>query len=199
MTMQFSLHSNVAIRKVGIIGSGIAGLGFAATLARLGTGVEEIEIFESRDQASLLTSNLGGGVQINGGAVVLDKIGCAPSLKIYGEPVKQIFSRNSGRDILAKIDISKLFRDKAPSYMTTESGQPLMFTIMRDALIEILYNVTQQQSTAHSNTPIRCNLYGIAIFYLKNASYIDVANVVRWQEVCADTRKFGHSEVDVAL
>lgn len=153
---------NGAIRKIGIIGSGIAGLGFAASLTRLQTGVEEIVIFESRNPSSVLTSNLGGGVQINGGAVVLDKLGCTPLLKAYGEPVKQILSRNTARETLAKIDISKLFREKAPSYMTYESGQPLMFTIMRDALMEILYNATQLQSTADSKALIKCNLYGIS-------------------------------------
>ena len=73
------------INKVAIIGSGTAGLGLAAALKQLSSGVKEITVFESR--ADFLQSNIGGGVQLSGGAAVLEKLGCLPALESTAHPV----------------------------------------------------------------------------------------------------------------
>jgi NADPH-dependent 2,4-dienoyl-CoA reductase/sulfur reductase-like enzyme len=59
------------VKRIAIVGSGPAGLGLAASIKQLNTGIKEVCLFDSRDD--FLQTNLGGGVQLSGGAAVLEK------------------------------------------------------------------------------------------------------------------------------
>ena len=131
------------INKVAIVGSGTAGLGLAAALKQLSSGVKEITVFESR--ADFLQSNIGGGVQLSGGAAVLEKLGCLPALESTAHRMKAVRSRNSFGTELLKLDVTSSVNDRARKELCSMAGngQPMVFSIMRDALQHLLYNATQ--------------------------------------------------------
>ena len=74
------------ISREAIVGSGPAGLGLAASLAAMDSGIREVIVFESRND--YLQANLGGGVQLSGGAAVLEKIGLGTVLEDKAQPFK---------------------------------------------------------------------------------------------------------------
>lgn len=131
------------INKVAIIGSGTAGLGLAAALKQLQSGVNDITVFESR--SDFLQSNIGGGVQLSGGAAVLEKLGCLPAIEQTAHRMTAVRSRNSYGTELLKLDVSASVNEKARKELCSlgGNGQPMVFSIMRDALQHILYNATQ--------------------------------------------------------
>lgn len=67
------------VRRVAVIGAGIGGLALANALCTLDTGVDEIEVFEKYDSVK---PGIGGGIQINSGAVVLARLGLGEALKV---------------------------------------------------------------------------------------------------------------------
>lgn len=97
------------------------------------TGVEEIEVFDRRDE---LKPNIGGGIQINGGAAVLARLGLGEQMKASALPVRRILSRKSGGFELLDIDVESLVREE-PALMD-DTGTPQAFSIMRDALQRML-------------------------------------------------------------
>ena len=126
------------IKKVAIIGSGPCGLSLAASLKRLDAKVDEIHIFESRD--SVLQPNLGGGLQISGGAKMLEKIGLLNELFALSLPMKGVFGRNVANSTLVKIDIDNTVRNSGNKDLLSENENiPLYRSIMRDALQSLLY------------------------------------------------------------
>lgn len=131
------------INKVAIIGSGTAGLGLAAALKQLQSGVNDITVFESR--SDFLQSNIGGGVQLSGGAAVLEKLGCLPAIEQTAHRMTAVRSRNSYGTELLKLDVSASVNEKARKELCSigGNGQPMVFSIMRDALQHVLYNATQ--------------------------------------------------------
>ena len=134
------------IRSVGIVGSGPGGLSLAAALQQLDAGVESITIFEKR--ASHLQAELGGGVQLSGGAAVLSKLGGLSRLRSVAQPVQRVFSRNARQEQLLDIDVTELLERRAPSLLAPDGGEPLFFSIMRDSLQELLWELAQPSSTA---------------------------------------------------
>ena len=79
-------------------------------------------MFERFDE---LKPGIGGGIQINGGAAVLSRLGLGDQVKASVLPVRRILSRKSGRFELLDIDVESL--------VSAESGTPQAFSIMRDA------------------------------------------------------------------
>ena len=126
------------IGKVGIVGSGPAGLSLAAALQQLDAGVQEVCIFEGRD--SFLQAKMGGGVQLSGGAVVLEKLGCFDQLDSVAQPVTSILARNAqGRELL-RVDVQQLLS-------AVQGGRPMFYSIMRDALQKLLFDMSQSGPT----------------------------------------------------
>lgn len=145
-----------SISKVGIVGSGPAGLGLAAALARLDSKVEEVVIFEARED--FLQASLGGGVQLTGGASVLDKLGLGEVLHQRAQPLQRVFARNAREDTLLDLDVATLIQQRASTELCRESGQPLCYSIMRDNLQELLFEASQPNSDykgARMNTKVR--------------------------------------------
>jgi len=149
----FAENRNYAISKVAIIGSGIAGLGLMASLARLSSGVNEVSIFESRDEETFLNPQLGGGIQLSGGASVLEKIGCYSDLEKYGSRLTRILSRSNKGSVLVDIDVQKLIKENAPRELCANNGlgEPMMYSIMRSTLLRILFNATQSSIESNGN------------------------------------------------
>lgn len=127
------------IGKVAIIGSGPAGLSLAAALQQLDAGVQEVCIFEGRE--SFLQAKMGGGVQLSGGAVVIDKLGYLGELDRVAQPVESILGRNAqGRELL-QINVQQLLS-------AVQGGRPMFYSIMRDALQKLLFDMSQEGPTA---------------------------------------------------
>ena len=140
------------IKRIAIVGSGTAGLGLAAALKQLPSGVEEVVIFEGRDD--FLQPSLGGGVQINGGAAVMEKLGCLPDLERVAQRMGAVRSRNNNGIELLQLDIFTSVLTKAKDELCASSGTgaPMVFSIMRDALQSILYDATQNTKLSLSNS-----------------------------------------------
>jgi len=120
-------------RRVAVVGAGIGGLALARSLFTLDTGVEEVAVFDRRDE---LKPNIGGGIQINGGAAVLARLGLGEQLKASALPVRRILSRKSGGFELLDIDVESLVL--AEPALVDDTGTPQAFSIMRDALQRLL-------------------------------------------------------------
>lgn len=116
-------------RRVAVVGAGIGGLALARSLFTLDTGVEEVAVFDRRGE---LKPNIGGGIQINGGAAVLARLGLGEQLKASALPVRRILSRKSGGFELLDIDVESLVL--AEPALVDDTGTPQAFSIMRDAL-----------------------------------------------------------------
>lgn len=120
-------------RRVAIVGAGIGGLALAKALGELDTGVEEVILFDRRAE---LKPGIGGGIQINGGAAVLARLGLGEQMKASALPVRRILSRKSDGFQLLDIDVESLVKDE-PALVSAD-GTPQAFSIMRDALQRIL-------------------------------------------------------------
>ena len=116
-------------RRVAVIGAGIGGLALARALRTLDTGVEEVTVFDRREE---LKPGIGGGIQINGGAAVLARLGLGEQMKASALPVRRILSRKSGGFELLNIDVESLVL--AEPALVDSTGTPQAFSIMRDAL-----------------------------------------------------------------
>jgi 2-polyprenyl-6-methoxyphenol hydroxylase-like FAD-dependent oxidoreductase len=129
--------NSALVKKIAVIGSGTGGLALAATLNRIGSGVKEITLFEERSSA--LQANAGGGVQLSGGAAILEKLGC--SLSGSGVSLTRISSRNHLGDSIMNIDLAKAVRSHAPSLLSQDDSQaPMLYTVMREVLQQTLFD-----------------------------------------------------------
>lgn len=139
------------IRKIAIVGSGIAGMGAAACLKVLGrnypsSALREIDIFESR--RNYLQSQLGGGVQLSGGAAVIEKLGYYDELMSTAKKLEGITCRDSYDKILYDINIKRsIERRGRTELISSSSGESLFCTVMRDALLSLLHNISTPTST----------------------------------------------------
>ena len=131
-----------SIKKVGIVGSGPAGLSLAAALQQLDSGCQEICIFEGRE--SFLQPRMGGGVQLSGGAAVIAKLGFLPELDRLAQPLQSIRARNAQSKELLEVDVSALIQARAPG-LVSPAGQPMFYSVMRDGLQKLLFDMSQAQ------------------------------------------------------
>ena len=72
------LMATPVVKRVAIVGAGIGGLTLANALCSEDSAVEEVKIFEKFDSVK---PGIGGGVQINSGAVVLARLGLGDAVK----------------------------------------------------------------------------------------------------------------------
>jgi len=120
-------------KRVAVVGAGIGGLALAQALCKLDTGVEEVAVFDRRAE---LKPNIGGGIQLNGGAAVLARLGLGEQMKASALPVRRILSRKSGGFELLDIDVESLV--SAEPALVADDGTPQAFSIMRAALQRML-------------------------------------------------------------
>ena len=143
------------VNSICIVGGGIAGLSLAASLKRLNCDVEKVVVFESRKS---LKSNLGGGLQLTGGAAVIDKLGLLKTLKHIGNPIKRIVSRNSAEQVLLNMDVKEIFDKYGENKLTSADNNELYaYSIMRDDLCSMLVNatMTNNRNSHESNTQVK--------------------------------------------
>jgi 2-polyprenyl-6-methoxyphenol hydroxylase-like FAD-dependent oxidoreductase len=147
MLLLFSKFVASLIEKISIIGSGIAGLGVGASINQLNTNVKETIIFENKVDA--LQSTLGGGLQLSGGAAVLEKLDCLQDLYKSSEKFTGVVNRNAQGEILFKLDITGLIKKYASSELCSDDGRgdPMMFSIMRNSLLSLLFKATSAKKS----------------------------------------------------
>lgn len=148
-----AMSSSKPIRKVAIVGAGIAGLCTANALVSAAASSTtdnddiEVSVFDARPG---LDRGAGAGVQINGGLYVLGKI--RPSLQQAvidaGQPLEMVRSRakpwspNKPFETLLELSFRESI-EKIGGYTEEtliQNGQVLWTSIMRGALQETLYN-----------------------------------------------------------
>mmetsp|Transcript_17389 Transcript_17389/g.20053 ORF Transcript_17389/g.20053 Transcript_17389/m.20053 type:complete len:585 (+) Transcript_17389:38-1792(+) len=150
-TSLFAKTKQPAIRRVAIIGSGIAGLTLAHALENNNKnspdGNMEINIYDSR---SIIDSTLGAGVQLNGGMSVLHKINPELASKAMNAavPVTRICSRTQSSSSSSSLDYDTLLElDLKQSVLDTGgitkqelivNGELMSFAIRRGVLQQVL-------------------------------------------------------------
>eukprot|EP00747_Dinoflagellata_sp_TGD_P033006 gnl/TRDRNA2_/TRDRNA2_136344_c0_seq2.p1 gnl/TRDRNA2_/TRDRNA2_136344_c0~~gnl/TRDRNA2_/TRDRNA2_136344_c0_seq2.p1 ORF type:complete len:419 (-),score=81.24 gnl/TRDRNA2_/TRDRNA2_136344_c0_seq2:34-1290(-) len=115
-------------------GAGLGGLSLARALETLDTGVEEITVFERRSE---LRPDIGGGVQLSGGAAVLTKLGLLQDLKAIANPLTGVVSRTANRDQLLKLDVPGAVQRRADAreaLFSEAENEPTIYAVMRDAV-----------------------------------------------------------------
>ena len=133
------------VRKVAIIGAGIAGLSLAHALSQSKAIEIDIDVFDSRSE---LDERIGSGIQLTGGMAALREI--SPQLqRIVADsslPFHRIVSRcrpwfgntTSESWKLLEIDVQKAIRSNVED-LVTEDGEVLAYTILRGTLQRILH------------------------------------------------------------
>ncbi|CAM9450222.1 unnamed protein product [Choristocarpus tenellus] len=125
-----------AIESVAVVGGGIGGLTTAIALQKLPTGVKDVQLFEKFDT---IKPGIGAGIQINSGALVLARLGLGEAIKESGIPVKRILSRTVDGRVILDLDIHQsIWSDSERKRLLTDGGTPMLFTVMRDRLMQIL-------------------------------------------------------------
>ncbi len=148
-----SIIYSLNVKKVGIVGCGPAGLMLAASLKRLNCGVEEIFLFDKRSD---ILNIAGGGLQISGGSMVMQKIGLLDEIIKIGHPLHNVLARNSNGDVLLNLDIKELVTTKAKEELCV-NNKPVIFSIMRNALQSILYNAVTSSDNEDCQVKIITN------------------------------------------
>lgn len=137
-----SLH----IQRVCIIGGGISGLTLSNALQTLAsTDVTSIDLYDARDKSTLLSTQIGGGVQLTGGANILDLLNMKPRFTSLANKVSKVKCVNYNNDLLYELNV----RDAL-----NEAGLDTGYTIMRDSLISLLYDQTQA-----NNDKVKVNVF----------------------------------------
>lgn len=134
-----SLTTCTLIKKVAIIGSGPAGLSLTSCLKRLNAGVSIVNVYESRE--SVLQTSLGGGVQLSSGSSILEKLGLLEILDKTAMRIKYVVGRDKQENVLLKLNVDdavNLYSDNL--LVAKDSGRPMVYAIMRDALQKLLYD-----------------------------------------------------------
>ena len=118
--------------------AGPGGLTLANALFQSSGKFDEVSIFERFDS---LRPNTGGGIQINGGASVLGRLGFLPNIQASSLPMNNVVSKTCGGIDLLALDVDAAVReDSAAAAGLIVNGSICSFTIMRDELSRILYD-----------------------------------------------------------
>jgi len=124
-----------------VVGGGPAGLSLVSSIVSIAPSVQEIVLYERKQD--VFQTNLGGGVQLTGGAVVLEKLGMFKELKKNAEQLNGVEARDNNGNNIFSLDISQSIKgsEKASNILISKSyGDFLSFSIMRDNLQKLLYN-----------------------------------------------------------
>eukprot|EP01031_Cornospumella_fuschlensis_P029505 gene29505-35612_t len=131
------------LKKVAIVGCGIAGLAFAACMKVIPTGVEEIVVFDPHDD--IVDYNAGGAIGLTSGAYILEKLGFIDQLKQYGKHIDQIRFVDNQENVLLDLNLQEIFAtDKGKHFPPSKEKHPLAYTLRWSALRKLLYDCTFQ-------------------------------------------------------
>lgn len=128
--------------RVAVIGAGPAGLAAALALRRE-AGLSDVTVFE---RAPELRPNIGGGVQLHGGAALLDSLGAG--FGVARQPLRRIRSRTADGDQLLELDLPELAGqfDQFTGSLRLTDGDLASCTVMRDAMLEAVKAVLPDDS-----------------------------------------------------
>ena len=91
-------------------------------------------LFQVFEQYSELKPAVGAGFNINGGAVVLQRLGLAEDLKEIANPMKRVLARTVDGDVLFDVDV----KSTMPDSLIDKDGEPVCYTVMRSDLQRVL-------------------------------------------------------------
>lgn len=98
------------VKRVAIVGAGVGGLTLANALCKGEMAVEEVKVFEKFDSVK---PGIGGGVQINSGAVTLARLGLGDAVKVCHIMISAVCVtlsllavREASRAIIAECDMA---------------------------------------------------------------------------------------------
>ena len=177
-----SVSSSKMIKRIAIVGAGPGGLGTAAALKRLGYSksrissngdvvnghVDTIDIYEARSSpsssstAAYYNSPLGGGIQLSGGAVTLGLLGLEADINRVALRLTDIVAVNDNDDTIYTVDVdSAVYAQNKDSVLcSSTTGGVQVYSIMRNALNDILFRATQTSSSdSSSGSSSSCLLY----------------------------------------
>jgi len=117
--------------RIGIVGGGPAGLTLANALLSLESGAEEVKVYEQYEE---LKPAIGGGFNINGGAVILERLGMGDDVRSIANPMRRVISRTTAGGELFDIDIESTI----PSALRGRDGASACYTVMRSELQRVL-------------------------------------------------------------
>ena len=137
------------VEKVCIVGCGVTGLTLANSLQRLVPDIKEIAICDARNNP--LQPQIGGGLQITSGAKVLEKLGLLPSLQRISNPFNGVLCSDNQLSELFRFSVADLKKKRQYKDLITVS-------VMRDALLQMLYDSTSDKNTRTSAKP-RINFF----------------------------------------
>lgn len=142
------------VKRVAIVGAGIAGLSLAHALSK--SEEIQIDIFDSRSE---LDENAGSGIQLTGGMAALREISPLLQRNVADAsiPLERVVSRcrpwfgNSSEPWkLLELDIQNAIRSNVED-LVTDSGEVLAYTILRGTLQRIL----NEQLIREHNTQVQ--------------------------------------------
>lgn len=108
-----------AADRIAVIGGGIGGLTLANALLQSTNPPSSVTVFE---RADMLRPQVGGGLQINGGAAVLSRLGLGPEIAEAGQPMKRVVSRRANGMELLDLDVEATMREQSEGMDGATSG-----------------------------------------------------------------------------
>lgn len=93
-------------------------------------------MFEGRADAA--QTGLGGGLQLSGGARVLELLGVLPQLRAVALPLARVLGRNAERQVLLDLDAAAAVRASGQRDLLASDSAPLLLSVMREALQGVL-------------------------------------------------------------
>lgn len=123
--------------NIAVCGGGPGGLATAVACAQRLSPASRVTVYEARAAADDRRS-LGGGVQLNGGAAVLAKLGV--DVRTFGVPAEAVVTRRcSDSKQLLRLDlVDALARASDPAPLTLPTGEPAFYLAMRHKLQDAL-------------------------------------------------------------
>lgn len=76
--LTMAMATTPVVKRVAIVGAGVGGLTLANALCTEAMAVDEVKVFEKFDTKP----GIGGGIQINSGAVILARLGLGDAIKV---------------------------------------------------------------------------------------------------------------------
>ena len=152
MAVTSSSSSSSSVSRVAIVGAGPGGLALANALRTLNTGVKDIYVYDGR--ADISSTAVGGGVQLSGGAKVLEHLHLLPEIEAVAERLTRVRGRNVRRETLLDIDLNQacLQSKEREALLSREGKNPLLFSIMRSSLQEILLKAAKNPMSGSSSS-----------------------------------------------
>ena len=139
--------SMAAADRIAVIGGGIGGLTLANALLQSADPPSSVTVFERADQ---LRPQVGGGLQINGGAAVLSRLGLGAEIAKAGQPMKRVVSRRANGMELLDLDVEATMREQSGGIDGASAGSS--DSLVYDGNV-MSFTVSQRGKGGRGSTP----------------------------------------------